>query len=116
MTIREFCHQSKLKESAFYFWRKELLRRDTVQQRHRDHVRPTPPAAFVPVSVTAGAAEPVQEDAASRAGRIEILLPGGQRICMTAPVDRQALADVLAALRFDTFTIPSNAEGEAQPC
>jgi len=105
VTIRDFCRTSKLRESAFYFWRKELLRREAMQLRHRDHVPSPAPATFMPVSVTAGATESLaQEDTANaRAGRIEILLPGGQRIHVTAPVDRQALADVLAVL-------------EAQPC
>ena len=40
-----------------------------------------------------GAGDPPQAP-----GRIEIALSGGRRVCVTAPVDGQALADVLAAL------------------
>lgn len=36
--------------------------------------------------------------AAQPAGRIEIELSGGHHVHVTAPVDRQALADVLAVL------------------
>ena len=100
VTIREFCRTSKLRESAFYFWRKELLRRDAASKRHRDHVHSPAPAAFVPVRVTAGAVEPTAQEnvANAQAWRIEIALAGGQHIHVTAPVNRQALADVLAVL------------------
>jgi transposase-like protein len=100
VTIRDFCRKSKLRESAFYFWRKELLRPDAASKRQRDHVRPPAQAAFVPVCVTAEAVEPAaQEDTAGiQAGRIEIVLAGGRRIHVAPPVDRQALADVLAVL------------------
>jgi len=113
VTIRDFCRKSKLRESSFYFWRKELLRRDAASKRHRDLVRPPAPAAFVPVCVTAGAVESTAQDdmANIRAGRIEIVLAGGRRIRMTAPVDRQALADVLAVL-----AAAGPQRQEAQPC
>jgi transposase len=44
-SIREFCDRRNLTEAAFYFWRKEL--------RRRDGERPCRPAspAFVPVTV-----------------------------------------------------------------
>ncbi len=110
--VREFCRRGKLTETAFYFWRRELLRRDgerheaehlsgaalaKPQEQRRQASRPScsprPAAApaFVPVRVEAhigGAA----------AGRVEIELSGGLRIHVTAPVHRQALADVLLAV------------------
>jgi len=114
VTIRDFCRTSKLRESAFYFWRKELLRREAMQLRHHDHVPSPVPAAFVPVSVTTEAAESGAHEATAntQAGRIEIVLAGGQRIRVTAPVDRQALADVLAVLSLATDA----PHGEGQPC
>jgi transposase-like protein len=98
LSIREFCRKSKLPESAFYFWRRELERRDLdrreAEQEQRE--RPSAQAAFVPVTVA-------QDIAAQAHGRIEIELRGGHRVHVTAPVDRQALAEVLAVL-------------EGQPC
>ena len=106
--IREFCRRGKLTETAFYFWRHELQRRQAEQEQHRDADPPAPPA-FVPVQVE-------EHSAAATVGRIEIELSDGRRIHVTAPVDRQALADVLAVLRFDDLTAPSRAEGEGHPC
>jgi hypothetical protein len=110
MTIREFCLKSKLPESAFYFWRRELERRQAQgrraerEQRQRCNraAEPAGPAtapAFVPVRVAANPVEPVTREARPEApGRIEIELSGGRRVHVAAPVDRQALADVLAVL------------------
>lgn len=102
LTIREFCRRSNLPESAFYFWRRELDRREAEQEQPQRRKRPsgpsgpTPPPAFVPVRVA-------EEIAVRSAGPIEIVLTGGRRVHVTAPVDRAALADVLAVL-------------EGQPC
>jgi transposase-like protein len=102
LTVREFCHKSKLHESAFYFWRRELLRRDLARREAEQEQSQQAPSvgepAFVPVHVA-------QEIAAQPAGRpngteyrIEIELSDGRRVHVLAPVDRQALADVLAVL------------------
>lgn len=97
LTIREFCRKSKLPESAFYFWRSELKRREAEQEQPHRRKRPvasagpTPAPAFVPVRVA-------EEVAERPVGRIEIMLTGGRRVHVMAPVDRQALADVLAVL------------------
>ncbi len=107
LSIRQFCRDNDLTESAFYFWRRELQRRET--QRSQEQRRPPVPKerrdsggavrtasqaaapSFVPVSVSA----PVGPETA----RIEIVLPGGARVHVAAGVERQALADVLAVLR-----------------
>ena len=114
LTIREFCRKRKLPESAFYFWRGELQRR----QAEPEQRRPADPPAFVPVRVedaSACAGAP-----ARAAGRIEIELPGGGRVHVIAPVDRQALADVLLAVseaeRALLLAAPSAVEGEAHQC
>jgi transposase-like protein len=97
LTIREFCSKSNLPESAFYFWRRQLERRGAVQEQLRRRRRPAAapgparPPAFVAVRVAEQT--PSQSD-----GRIEIVLPSGRRVHVRAPVDRQALADVLAVL------------------
>jgi transposase-like protein len=93
LSIREFCRKCKLPESAFYFWRRELERRDLNRREAEQEQceRPSTQAAFVPVTVA-------PDIAAQPHGRIEIELSGGRRVHVTAPVDRQALADVLAVL------------------
>ena len=90
--VREFCRRGKLTETAFYFWRRELQRRQAEQEQRR----PAAPPAFVPVRIEEHVGSPA-------GGRIEIELSGGRRVHVAAPVDRQALADVLAVL-------------EGQPC
>jgi hypothetical protein len=105
LNIRAFCRKSKLRESAFYFWRRELERRDVARREaeQEQRNRPSGQAAFVPVRVT--------QEVRSDAGHIEIVLSGGRRIHVVAPVDRQALADVLALL---AAASPERLEG--QPC
>jgi transposase len=106
LTIRAFCRRGKLHESAFYFWRRELERRD-VEQRQTEQEqlkRPSAQAAFVPVRV----ARDVPLEAS---GRIVIMLSGGRRVHVVGPVDRQALADVLAVL---AAASPERLEG--RPC
>jgi len=82
VSIRQFCRDHQLKESAFYFWRRELDRRAREQ---------APAAAFVPVEVGS-------EAAARAAGKIEIALPGGWRVLLEGSVDRTALGDVLSTV------------------
>ena len=106
LTVSGFCRKGKLPESAFYFWRRELQRRQAEPQRPTD--LPATPA-FVAVRVE-------DSSSSSIAGHIEIELPGGRRVHVVAPVDRQALADVLAVLRLDVLAALSAAEGEGRPC
>ena len=49
LTIREFCRKSKLPESAFYFWRRELQHRQADQEQRR--LAPTSAPAFLAVRV-----------------------------------------------------------------
>lgn len=103
MSIRGFCRKSNLHETAFYFWRRELQRRKAEQEQRRPRRRTdqAQQVGAVPAFVSVRVEEPM--DAAGPCGRIEIVLSGGRRLYVTAPVDRQALADVLAVL-------------EGQPC
>jgi hypothetical protein len=79
LSVRVWCRQHDTRESAFYWWRAQLARRDAKA--------PT----FAPVRVVA-------DPAAIAAGRIEIVLPGDCRVHVTGPVDRRALGEVFAAL------------------
>ena len=110
LTVREFCRRSRLPESAFYFWRRELRRRRVRRppSRGRRTAGTGPPDAAAPAFVAVRVGDP---DRAG--GRLEIELPGGRRVNVVGCVDRQALADVLAVLEGR----PSCAKAtEGQPC
>jgi hypothetical protein len=134
LTIRQFCHQSNLAETAFHYWRRELKRRDAEpagglqqgghaqeQRRGRGHPLLSPDRrhapTFVPVRLAARRIQPrVQEVGAGGSGRIEIILSGGRRVHVFAPVDRQALADVLAVLAATSpEPRPGHGRGRAGP-
>lgn len=91
LSIREFCRREKLREPSFYSWRRELARRDAVRRSSTPGRRKT---VFLPVRL-ATEAPPAP---LNPSGRIEIELPGRRRVHVAPPVNRQALADVLAVL------------------
>lgn len=65
--------------------------------------------AFVPVHVT--------DDGVAAGGGIEIVLAGERRVHLIGPVDRQALADVLAVLTTEVCDGDARPwAGEARPC
>jgi hypothetical protein len=70
-----------LKESAFYWWRQELARRDA--EKHSP--------SFVSVHVT-------EDGPANRDSRIEIVLTDGRCVRVVGSLDRQMLAGVLDVL------------------
>jgi transposase-like protein len=107
-TVRGFCRAEGLRESAFYFWRRELVRRGLraaesgssadaipvppgVRPVRRPSRRRSPTPSFLPVQLvgpsTPGASQGV-----------EIVLPHGRIVRVQAGFDRQFLADVLAVL------------------
>jgi hypothetical protein len=102
LTIRAFCGEHDLRETAFYFWRAELARREAEHDQRQWSARPRRTArratqpSFVPVELSSSNAEPVSTPQPD--GRIEIVLSGGRLVHVTAPVNRQALTDVLAVL------------------
>jgi len=81
LSVRAFCRQHDLKEVSFYWWRRELVRRDAETQE----------ASFVPVRV----ADDSARDADSQ---IEIFLADDRRVRIIGLVDRQMLTDVLDVL------------------
>jgi hypothetical protein len=85
-SVRAWCREHRVTETAFYWWRRELARRDRQRQpsARRD-------ASFVPVHVTDG---PAREGNP----QIEIVLTDGRRIRIIGPVHGQTLADVLDVL------------------
>lgn len=89
MSIRAWCRKHSVRESSFYWWRRQLARRDAQAP------------ALVPVRVTEDRLATDAFDLPAGIGpasRIEVVLPRGRRVHVIGPVDRQALADVLAVL------------------
>jgi len=98
LSIRSWCRQRSLAEPTFYWWRKELARRDAACGEPGQ----VEPATFVPVHV-------VEES--SSTGAIEIVLSRQWRVRVIGRVDRQMLTDVLAVV-----TSSSCVETEARSC
>lgn len=108
LAVRDWCRRSAVTESSFYWWRRELTQRDSpriapifVPLRS---IHDTPGSAntpTTPVKSSSNATRAPAESDERAAGRIEILLPGPRRVRLIGPVDRQALADVLAVLMKD---------------
>lgn len=90
LAIREFCRNEKLSEPSFYAWRREIARRETQSRIVPKRPRRRRKASFVPVRLAT--------ESAPSNGRIEIELSRDRRIHLTSPIDKQALADVLAVL------------------
>jgi hypothetical protein len=113
-TVREFCRSAKVKESAFYWWKRRLARGHV--GRSNDH----PAGAGVPArkaaDVSTSPAGQVRQEAARflpiqvvmdqahEAGSgVEVHWDNGRRVRLQRGFDRQTLAEVLAVL-------------EARPC
>ena len=82
-SVRAFCAARQLSEPSFYSWRRTLAERDAAPPIARTAIAPP----FLPVQVA---------DQASQ--RIEIVLRDNRRIRLCGPVDRAALAQVVAVL------------------
>jgi hypothetical protein len=105
LTAREFCRGERLAETAYYYWRKELARRDR-EQRPRSRRKQAPAAASIATCGRRRVVSPPRfhelailggpSPAADRC--LEIILPDGCRLRLPAEVDRRLLADVLQAL------------------
>jgi hypothetical protein len=108
LSVREFCEQEGLKESAFYFWRRELARRDAETAAGRapeSRGRGTSQRltsggrrrrAFLPVTIGSPASE-LERDAS--AGTIEVRFPEGITLSIRSGVDAAMLGIVLQAVR-----------------
>ena len=87
LSIRGFCEQEGLATATFYLWKRRLGQPAVGQARGS-----LTPVGFAPVQVVPEAA-PV-----AAAGSLEIFLSHDRRIRLTGMVDRQQLAEVLAAM------------------
>lgn len=77
LSVRAFCAQHHLREANFYAWRRELAQRDRTV---------TPAVKFVPVHVRAEAI-------------VEVALPNGLLVRVSAGVEATTVAALVAALR-----------------
>jgi len=107
-SVRAYCHQAGIEESAFYWWRRELARRSGQRgdssrpERNASQGKSTRPTArgtsgaraeigFLPVQVAA--------DRSQKAGGSLELVLGGDRVLRIPPgFDRQTLQEVLTVL------------------
>jgi transposase-like protein len=108
-SVRDFCRNEGVRESAFYFWRRELARRSqstdavigsrppvsplTIASRSPKRVpsQHSSIPSFLPVCVV----EDVAEEATSG---VEIILAHGRTVRVRSGFDGQTLVDVLAVL------------------
>ena len=99
LTIRAWCGRHNLSEASFYWWRRQLARRDAESRETRSCDAREP--KFVPVRVTAEPPAMGAHDLSAGDGspsRMEIVLPGARVVRLVGAVDRLALTDVLAVL------------------
>ena len=81
-SVRAFCAARQVTESSFYAWRRALAQREAARSK---------PASLAPAFVPVRLSE-------AMAGSIEIVLTGGRCLRLHGPVDRAALAEVVAVL------------------
>lgn len=99
LSIRSWCRSNRLAEPTFYWWRKELSRRDAARGDHEAEQ-----TKFIPLRV-------MEDESSTPNGAIEIVLADQRRIRVLGRVDRQLLADVLCVL-----TSASSVEPEGEAC
>jgi hypothetical protein len=97
LTVRQYCQENALAESAFWFWKRELARRDAEKPARRPGGRSSAqrnePARRLPslVPVTIG-------PAVGTIAPIEVFLSHGASVRVAAGCDEATLRMVLAAL------------------
>lgn len=98
-TVREYCQANGLAESSFWFWKRELARRDAEKpdrrpggqclERRKARERIPRVPALVPVTIG---------PAVSATAPIEVLFSGGVSVRVAAGCDETMLRMVLSAL------------------
>ena len=90
-SVRSWCQKHRVKESAFYWWRGELARREAERKRPAQGDAAKASASFVSVHVA-------EDGAAPGDSQIEIVLTDGRCVRVTGSLDRRMLAGVLDVL------------------
>ena len=92
LTIRAYCRENTLRETAFFFWKKEIAKR--VREATPSAATSAAPSApaFVPVAV-------IDSPARRNETPIDIRLVEGHRLRVRSGCNLDLLADVLAMLR-----------------
>jgi hypothetical protein len=91
LTVRAYCQEYSLRETSFFFWKKEIAKRDS-ESRAIPSARTAPSApAFVPVAV-------IDSPTDRNETTIDVRLAGGHRVRVRSGCDRGLLADVLTLL------------------
>ncbi len=114
-TIREFCRTNGLKESAFYFWRRELAKRaglpalsstarpvtepegrriKRARKNSETSPAPSPTAMFLPLTLRPSGSAPSE---GAESGSIEIVV-GGHRLRVSPGFDEETLNRLLRML------------------
>ena len=113
-SVRAWCRQHRVTETAFYWWRKELARRDAEPLRSPRRAAGQRPAARRSVEDAAASFVPVHvADEPGRAGDgvIEIVLTDGRRVRVTGAVHQPLLRMVL-----DTLAAADAGAAEQRAC
>lgn len=105
LSVREFCRGERLSEASYYYWRREVARRDREPRPTVRRGRAAEVASRAATRKARAASGPLFRELAILAGPsssgedcLEILLPDGCRLRVPSAVDRQLLCDVLVAL------------------
>ena len=93
LSIDAFCRQEDVGRSTFMDWLQTLKKEPRRQAAMEGETRSAERPAFVPVTVNAN--------------MIEILLPGGGRVRLSAGIDRAVLLDVIRVVSTVLVESPS---------
>ena len=97
LTVREFCLRHGLRETAFYFWKRELQARDEASAKS-----PSPKPTFVPVTIL-----PNAEPQTPSVGLVEVRCPSGHVVILPS-CDVSSFSNLFAAL--------ASLASEGRPC
>lgn len=91
--VREFCAARQLKETAFYFWRGEIARRDGGAPASVHRRRPTKPC---PVDFARVLLRPTEPQAAMEGARLR--LAGGRELLLPASMAVEQIASLVRGI------------------
>jgi transposase len=91
LTVRAYCQEHALRETSFFFWKKEIAKRDSESRAIPSATTAPSAPAFVPVAV-------IDSPADRNETTIDVRLAGGHRVRVRSGCDRGLLADVLTLL------------------